>query len=241
MIREHVEVFTDRSIYVVGEPIHFRADHFVEGVEQENNWSSVLYVELINSSGMAVSQGKFALSGGLGRGTLHIPAGMLTGNYYLKCYTRWMRNRGPGVFSYLPMKIVNPFTAEVAGHANGAGTGERITRQEYKSGIIECRTQYPAYGKGEMVHSQIAGPSTARMQHMNCCITVVPAGGIDTIHGQVDFPGDSIDFEDFSVNYLPDLNGASLSGRMVQDRSKGFSGKKFKTLFLFVGRRSLII
>ena len=35
-ISEEVEIFTDRSIYVVGEPIHFRADHFVKGLGREN-------------------------------------------------------------------------------------------------------------------------------------------------------------------------------------------------------------
>jgi len=221
MIREHVEVFTDRSIYVVGESIHFRADHIVEGMEQENLWSSVLYVELITSSGMAVSQEKFALSGGLGSGTLQIPAGSLTGNYYLKCYTRWMRNRGPKIFSYLPLKIINPYNSEVAGHSNGSVSDERITRRVYRSGILECRTQDPAYVRGEMVQFQITGPSNSRLQHLSSCITVVPAGGIDTTHGQVTFPAESLEFEDFSVNYLPDLNGPSLSGRVVKTEQGG--------------------
>jgi hypothetical protein len=47
-IREHLEVFTDRTIYVVNEPVRFRADLRVEGLESNQPWSGVLYVELIS-------------------------------------------------------------------------------------------------------------------------------------------------------------------------------------------------
>ncbi len=235
LIREHVEVYTDRSIYVVGEEIHFRADHLVEGIERENQWSSVLYVELTTSSGSSVSQGKFVLSEGLSTGTLHIPAGALTGNYYLKCYTRWMRNRGPRTFSYSPLKIVNPFNAEVTNFTNGAETGKKNSRREYRTGSMKCMTQKPVYGRGEMVHFRLAGPSTTRLQYMNCCITVVPEGGIDTIFGQATFPGGSGNSEDFFVNYLPDLYGASISGKVVRTDQKDFSLQDSELYFSLLG------
>lgn len=96
-IREQIRVFTDRSIYAVDELIYFVADHQVTGPTGASPWSSVLYVELVASNGDALIQGKYRLSGGWAEGSMHVPAEMLTGNYYLKCYTRWMRNFGPGL------------------------------------------------------------------------------------------------------------------------------------------------
>ena len=54
-IREKVVVFTDRSLYAVEEVIHFVADHRVNGPIGINSWSSVLYVELVASSGEALA------------------------------------------------------------------------------------------------------------------------------------------------------------------------------------------
>ena len=62
LIREHVEVFTDRSIYAVNEPINFRADLVVEGLPEGRSWSSILYVELVSTTGTSLARAKFELS-----------------------------------------------------------------------------------------------------------------------------------------------------------------------------------
>ena len=135
-IKEELYVFTDRSIYAVDEIIYFVADHRVSGPVKTNQWSSILYVELMTSNGESLVRGKYRILGGKAEGTLHIPAEAVSGSYYLRCYTRWMRNWGPESFSYIPLKIVNPHKSEVA---NGGGVNysslpaERIV---YKTGIL---------------------------------------------------------------------------------------------------------
>ncbi len=216
LIRDHVEAFTDRNIYVVGESIQFRADYIVEGVDQGTQWSAVLYVDLISASGKSVSKGKFLLSEGMASGILQIPSGILTGNYYLRCYTRWMRNTGPQAYSYTPLKIINPFNAELDNYPNGASSGQSTTRRVYGKGILECNTSKATYSKGETVQVQLSEHLTPRMEHLNCCITVVPSGGIDTEYGQVSSFPESLNKERYRVNYLPDLNGVTLSGKVVR-------------------------
>ena len=61
LIREQLHVFTDRSIYAVDEIINFVAEHRVNASIGANPWSSVLYVELITSTGEALAQGKYRL------------------------------------------------------------------------------------------------------------------------------------------------------------------------------------
>lgn len=216
LIREHVEVFTDRSIYTVNESIRFRADYSIEGLGEGKQWSSVLYVELVSSSGMAVARGKFPLSSGISTGNLSIPASALTGNYFLKCYTRWMRNRGTATFSYTPLKVINPFNPEVTDHSNGVAEVQEVSRREYHGGLIKCMTTSGSYNMGEEVLLRLRGPLNTHLQRLHCCVTIVPEGGIDTLNGQQVFNRAIMNPEEYRVNFLPEPYGPSVSGRLVQ-------------------------
>jgi hypothetical protein len=214
-ISEHLNLFTDRSIYAVGESLQFRADQTVSAVEAQE-WSSVLYLELVTASGNAVAQGKFILKDGMSKGSLQIPSGTLTGLYYLKCYTRWMRNSGPGTFSFTPLKIINPNRMEVANGTYGKGYESNVTRIAYKQGEIKCSSDASLYGRDEEVTLQLSGPLNTYMDQLNCCITVVPLGGIDTLSGQLFLPSEKAETKEFSIDYLPDMGeGPSLSGSVV--------------------------
>ncbi len=214
-ISEHLNLFTDRSIYAVGESLQFRADQTVSAVEAQE-WSSVLYVELVAASGNALAQGKFILKDGISTGSLQIPSGTLTGLYYLKCYTRWMRNSGPGTFSFTPIKIINPNRREVADGTQGFGYESNITRIAYKQGEIKCSSDALLYARDKEVTLTLSGPLSSYLDQLSCCITVVPLGGIDTLSGQVLLPSEKADSKDFSVDYLPDMGkGPSLSGSVV--------------------------
>ena len=160
-IREQIQLFSDRSVYAVDETIHFIADYMVSGPIGTNPWSSVLYVELIASNGQALVQEKYQLSGGRVEGTLHIPGELLTGDYYLKAYTRWMRNQGPGSFSYTAMMIINPFRSEVVDHTNGDGTSASVQLTAYRKGILDCSTASDSYRAGEEVLLRVKGSSPA--------------------------------------------------------------------------------
>ena len=214
-IGEHLNLFTDRSIYAVGESLQFRADHAVSSVEV-NDWSSVLYVELVTASGNAITQGKYTLKDGISTGSLQIPSGTLTGLYYLKVYTRWMRNSGAGTFSYTPLKIINPNRMEVANGTRGNGYDSNVTRVAFRQGEINCSLDASLYGMGEEVSVQLKGPFNAYLDQINCCVTVVPLGAIDTLSGQLLLSSNKDGAEEFSIDYLPDVGkGPSLSGSVI--------------------------
>ncbi len=214
-IREQVLLFSDRSLYAVGETINFVAEHSVAGPIEEQAWSSVLYVELIASNGQPLAQGKYLLSGGKAEGTLHIPAESLTGNYYLKAYTRWMRNQGPGSFSYTALKIINPFRSEVVEHADIEGTSTSARKAMYREEIMECSTSSASYRPGEEVLLELKGISGAYFGPLNACVTVVPEGAIDLSEGAY-VPVSHDEGDSFSVRFLPDLGRTiSISGTVV--------------------------
>ena len=215
-IREEVHFFTDRNFYAVNESIHFVAEHRVEGSVASAFWSSVLYVELVAPSGNPVAQGKYLLIGGRATGSLQVPASALTGDYYLKCYSRWMRNQGPASFSYTPVKIINPFRSEVAAHAEGDNPSNELPSAIYQGGGLECSTQSAVYGAGEEVEILLRGPLPDYLDQLRCCLTVVPAGAIDISGGQYILPAGHVEEEAFQVSYLPDLgSGVSVSGTVV--------------------------
>ncbi|MEA3460329.1 MAG: hypothetical protein U9R49_00530 [Bacteroidota bacterium] len=214
-IHDQIQVFTDRSVYAVDETIHFVADHTLSGPIGANPWSSVLYVELIASNGQPLVQGKYHLSGGRAEGSLHIPGESLTGDYYLKAYTRWMRNQGPGSFSYTAMKIINPFRSEVIDPTNGDDAPAGVQHTAYMEGILDCSTASDSYRAGEEVLLRVKGASPADVNGLVACITVVPEGAID-LSGGLYLPVPGGEEDSFRVRFLPDLGrGVSISGTVV--------------------------
>lgn len=214
-IREQIQVFTDRSIYAVDELIYFVADHRVSGPVGTSPWSSVLYVELLSSDGAALVHGKFRILEGQAEGSLHIPAEALTGNYFLKCYTRWMRNSDPETFSFSPLKIINPFRSEVASVAESGKAAAPVQRIAYNKGMLECSTTSDSYQAGQEVVLQVNGTPTANVNQLRCCVTVVPLGAVNLTEGQL-LTASPDENRTYRVDLLPDLSDKiSISGTVV--------------------------
>ncbi|MEL7341613.1 MAG: hypothetical protein AAGM67_14130, partial [Bacteroidota bacterium] len=106
---ERVCVQTDKSLYLSGETIWLAA-YCLDGQSlQASDYSKVLYVELLNAEAEAVLQQKLPLLQGFAQGQLFVEGELNTGLYYLKAYTRAMRNAGPESFFELPIRVVHPF------------------------------------------------------------------------------------------------------------------------------------
>jgi hypothetical protein len=215
-IVEQVHLFTDRSLYAVDENINFVANLSISGLAEENLWSSVLYVELMATTGKPVAQGKYLLTDGRTEGTLHIPSEVLTGDYYLRSYTRWMRNSGPERFSYNALKIINPFRPEVSLHSEAEGPPVTFRKDSGQKGVLECITASEVYHSGEEVSLQLKSAPVNLPDGLSCCVTVVPEGAINflQLHHAESSAGDVQ--PPFRVNFLPDLgSGVSISGTVV--------------------------
>jgi len=214
-IREQVQVFTDRNIYAVDEFIYFSADQRLSGLSDANPWSSVLYVELVAPGGETLVKGKYRIEGGRAEGSLHIPSESLTGNYFLKCYTRWMRNAGPDSFSYTPLKIINPFRSEVGANADVPAPANSASRISYRKGMLECTPGSAAYHAGQEVLFKLSLAPDSRLDALRCCVTVVPEGAVDLDQGQLENIRGRDD-QAFRVDLLPDLgNNISISGTVL--------------------------
>ena len=108
-IQEKLYLHLDRSFYVVGETIWFKAYDVNGASNQLMDLSKIAYLEVMDKEQNAVIQTKFSLSGGKGNGSLIIPSSVASGNYKVRCYTNWMKNFSSDYFFETTISVVNPF------------------------------------------------------------------------------------------------------------------------------------
>lgn len=82
----------DRDNYVAGETAWFKA--YLSSDFQPDTLSSVLYVELLNTSDVTIVRNVFPILLGTAYGQVDLPDTLLTGNYLLRAYTPGMLNNG---------------------------------------------------------------------------------------------------------------------------------------------------
>jgi hypothetical protein len=216
---EQLVVFTDRSLYAVNESIRFSAILQTGEAQKPGPGSDVLYAELVNTAGEAVAKDKYPLASKRSSGDLPIPSSIVSGSYYLRCYTRWMRNFGAAGFTYVPVRVVNPYSEERAAEGRQPGKHGLSVIQNNKPAIL-CTTNKPSYGTGELVDAQFTLTDGSVTGVRNGCITVVPEGSVDTsaVLYKVDRTPEVT--EPFQLKYLPDRNGTALSGAVLDSISR---------------------
>jgi hypothetical protein len=208
-IREEVDCFTDRSLYICEELIHFRVTVSLSGPTGPGPWSTVLYAELVSADGKRLAGGKYAIRKGVSSGEIRIPADLLTGHYYLRCYTRWMRNRGPETFTYLPIRIINPHRSELY-QVTPTETSRVLLPVE--SGLerkLEFMDHVSSFERGDSVRLDLLLSGGQLPDSVSGCFTVVP---LCMVPSTSPWNAGSVEGERFRVDFLPDRYGPSLSG-----------------------------
>ncbi len=109
---EQLQFFCDRDTYLPNDKIHFYIYYADKPYLPNAQWSNVVYVELITYNGEPLVKNKLKLEVDGVEGVLEIPENIPSGYYYIKTYTRWMRNYGVKTYEYRPIKIINYRTAE---------------------------------------------------------------------------------------------------------------------------------
>lgn len=207
-IREEVECLTDRSLYIVEELIRFRTRVVSRGPTGPGPWSTVLYVELVSMDGTHLVGAKFRVHGQVSSGEIRIPADLLSGTYYLRTYTRWMRNWGPESFTYLPIRIINPHRPELY-PVPLATYGEQLSQVHSDSGsTLELLKPGSFFTRGDSVDIDVQVSGGQLSDSLEGCFSIVP---LVTAPSSTQYSRrDSAD--NFRVNFLPDRFGPSLSG-----------------------------
>lgn len=112
---ERLYVASDRQVYVTGDTLRYNV--LLRGADmlEKAQGSSIVYFDLSGPRESDFVQWRLNIKDGNGSGALVVPAGLTTGIYRLRAYTRWMRNGSSGYFFQSSMMIINVTDEEVAG------------------------------------------------------------------------------------------------------------------------------
>jgi hypothetical protein len=221
LLNEKIRIFTDRSIYAAGEKIFFRIYNLSDPVLKESSWSKILYVELIDPGNNSPVKGKFPLEQWGSHGYITIPSNLRTGNYYLRVYTKWMRNYSPFNYSYSVITIINPYNEEMneifkPGIAKDTISNRYISKINVIKNFLKCSTGQEKYEKRKKVTLTFEMPDKTMLSPGGFCISVIKSGATrSNIYG--------LDLSDLErkeissgIKFYPEIKGISLSGRIVK-------------------------
>ncbi len=211
LLEEKVVVFTDRDIYCVGESLFFRAYNLSDQQVKTANWSTVLYIELITPEGKPVLQHKYRYDSTGSFGSMTIPEDILTGNYYLRAYTKWMRNFSAYLYFYKIIKIINPYQAELLKFRTGLTIiGENPSSDTLKNDDWHVQTDKQVYQQREKVVLTVRSKANQN-KPVNCCISVVKSG----LAKRYLFPLPPDENGQFQADYIPETRSLTLTGKVV--------------------------
>jgi hypothetical protein len=230
-------LLTDRNMYAVGEKILFSVFNTSPPAIRDACWSRVIYVHLLKTDGTTVAKEKFPLGCSGASGFLSVPDDLLTGNYYLCAYTKWMRNFSPSLFSFAPLIIINPFNAELDRsslpvpegiHSPDTLTPEAMSDPGYAPDpmespdypdeavrMLECMPDKASYVPGEEIHLSIRYPGGRARVAGRVCLSVAREGSVDTLVHRDIQPTADASWSKPVPGYLPEIDGLSLSGRIL--------------------------
>ena len=202
---DKLALFTDRGIYITGEELHFTA--FVTNhTSQEPSY--ILYAEIIESNGTKIIGGKFPLIHSCSHGCLTIPQKSITGNYYLRVYTKYMRNLGPKSFAYAGLKIINPHKSDVLEGKDTLTTTPRKEIGNSAGSILNISTDKTNYSPREEANVTVKTNNSKEEKILGLSISVIPeAAAPETM-----FNKDTIARKVDSIRFYPEIRGPSLTG-----------------------------
>jgi hypothetical protein len=218
---EKIHIFTDRNMYAAGEKILFRAYNLSNPELKESCWSKILYVEIVDADNSSLANGKFPLEQWGSCGYITVPLTLRTGNYYLRAYTKWMRNYSPYGYSYSIITIINPHIEETYDIINPAVTedtasilnnsGINVTKN-----ILKCYTGQKKYEKRTKVVLNIEIPDKTWISPEGYCVSVIKSGAINSNIYGLDLSSSGEYEIPSEIKFYPEMKGISLSGRIIK-------------------------
>lgn len=209
---EETLVITDREIYCANEEILFSALNISESKLQDHVWSNVLYIQLLTPDGEAIVQAKYDY-GEATAGTLTIPRWVLTGNYYLRAYTRWMRDFSPDTNFYKMIRIINPFREELLESGNVRVVGEEmLINTQTEATDISMWMDRTRLKKREQVKVKLRLDNQGAYRD-EVVVSVIRKGTEKQLQPK---PDEASQFR-FTPDFIPETRGVSVSGQVINE------------------------
>lgn len=215
---EKVFLFTDRSIYVAGEQIHFSATLFNTAGSADSLQSRILYCEIVTPEGNSVASKKYRIDHDLTDGCITIPEEQITGIYYLRAYTRQMRKSGPLSYGYKQLKVINPYRNDVLGSNNNHSLSvveSTQTEVPESNKLLSVFTDKAVYSPRDTINIYYQQPNGKTNPIRSLCLTVAPANSISSA---LSIPSIKESLAAETI-YYPETRGLSLVGKLTEASS----------------------
>jgi hypothetical protein len=202
-----LHMFTDRNMYITGEAISFSAVN----LSDKDAADRVVYVEMITPDGKQVIGGKYMLTRGTASGCLYIPEELLTGLYYVRAYTRYMRNAGPKSYDYVPVKVINPVKSEIPAPGNGNSIFA-AGKDSVLAGLFDIAGLKRTYGTRETVDLSVRTTNGGASLIKGICVTIIPEKSANNLRMKV-LSGNA--FPENKGVYYAETAGLTLTGKLM--------------------------
>ena len=204
---EKIQLMTDRSLYLSGENISFSG--LLSASDDKASLSVVVYIEILTPSGQKINQGKFKISENKFEGSLIIPQDVLSGYYYLRAYSKWMRNGNVNDYSYVLLKLVNPNTEELIEVSDSLIDKSLSIQEVMNDSTFQLnKIQYQAGEKISINYRAADFPKFTK-----ACISLIPSISKNKIKY---IAPPNVNFYD-SITYYPETRGLTISGKVMSN------------------------
>ncbi len=225
--KESLYLQTDRDLYVVGEQVWLKVYKLDALENKPDNFSKVVYIELLNQDGFPVNQLKLHVPDKSGSAGFTLSDTLSSGNYLLRAYTSWMKNYPAREFSFRTISLINPFRAmEKIGVGNSIPVGEggdTCHPTQTDSGIfLALENDSDSYGTRERVQMNIrAADSSGNPVDADLSVSVARSCWYadHRAHMQDLVPTPRKEEPDDPATYLPELEGIILEGAILNSQS----------------------
>jgi hypothetical protein len=211
---EKIYLITDRDFYCVDEKILFKAFDLELSKPACEDWSHILYIDLLTPDGRLLVSEKFMLENNKTAGALQIPANVLSGNYYLRANTKWMRNQSPYSFFYKKIKIINPYSIELLSCKTVPDSSMLITKQFKKDErFLKLSISSDSIPVNSNFQLKIYSSDTDSFRN-DLSVSFIRKGCNRSDELILFNPVD----KKSEIKYIPETRGVTISGRIVSRR-----------------------
>ncbi|MBN7814916.1 carboxypeptidase regulatory-like domain-containing protein [Algoriphagus pacificus] len=156
VLQEKVFLQTDRSHYLRGETMFFKANMIYANPLLGPELSKVLHLEILDTTGYQEYHQVFPIKAGKAIGSVYLPVEFDQEKYIVKAYTSWSLNYGNE--TYLPIQIHDPSLKPVASMPEQLSNGVTIfsDKQNYSPGEQVNLNIMVKDGNGKPVASDLA-------------------------------------------------------------------------------------
>jgi hypothetical protein len=135
-MQEKVMLQTDRSHYLKGEELFFKANMRYTEPLLRPSLSKVLHLEVMDTTGFLELHHVFAINEGKAFGSITLPVDLDQKNYFVRAYTSWSLNYGDQNSAFIPIQVHDPSLLPRSNLPlqNSAGVSIFTEKQYYEPG-----------------------------------------------------------------------------------------------------------